>query len=100
MTRPLKLVRNIGIGLGAFIVVLVIAGLILVQTNWFREYVRGKIVSATADGTGGRVEVGSFAFDVRRFQADVNGLVIHGKEPADAAPYIRVQHVRLNIRLF
>ena len=69
MSRPMKIFRNIAIGIGALAVVLVFAALIVSQTDWFRNYVREKIIASTEDSVGGRVEVGSFRFDARHFQA-------------------------------
>jgi translocation and assembly module TamB len=72
---------------------------IVVQTDWFREYVRQKIITATETGTGGRVEIGSFSFNPGRMEAVVTNFVIHGKEPQGAAPWIRVARVQVNLRL-
>src|ERR1041385_3721596 len=99
MTLRKRLLR-IGLALLGLVIVLGIAVVIVVQTNWFRNYVRQKIITATEEGTGGRVEIESFAFSPRRLEAVVTNFVIHGKEPADAAPWIRAARVQVNIRLF
>ena len=88
MTRPVRIVRNIGIGLVGLILLLGIAAIIIVQTGWFRNYVRETIISATESGTGGRVEVGSFSFNWRALEAVVSEFVIHGKEPSGSAPFV------------
>ena len=49
MTRPVRIVRNIGIGLVGLILLLGIAAIIIVQTGWFRNYVRETIISATEE---------------------------------------------------
>src|SRR5581483_6246825 len=100
MSKPLRILRNIGIGLAALIVVVVVAAFFIVQTNWFREYVKGKIITAAEDGTGGRVEIGSFSFDPLHFKAVLTNIVIHGHEPADAAPYLQAKRAEVDIRLF
>src|ERR1051326_8089198 len=99
MTLRKRLLR-IGLALLGLVIVLGIAVVIVVQTNWFRNYVRQKIITATEEGTGGRVEIESFAFSPRRLEALVTNFVIHGKDPADAAPWIRAARVQVNIRLF
>lgn len=99
MTRPWRLARNAAIGLAGLAVLLGIAAFFIVQTGWFRDYVRAKIISATEDGTGGRVEIGSFQFDVTHLRAVVTDFVIHGKEPAGADPLVRAARVQLDIRL-
>ena len=77
-----------------------IAAILIVQTDWFRNYVRETIITATGSGTGGKVEVGSFTFNWRALEAIVSDFVIHGKEPAGAPPFVRVARVQVNIRLF
>ena len=98
MSRPMKIVRNVAIVLGSLAFVLVAAALIVSQTDWFRNYVKQKIIASTEDSLGGRVEVGSFHFDARRLHAEVADFVIHGNEPAGAAPFVRVARIQLDIR--
>lgn len=100
MTRPWKILRNVGIGLAALIVAVVLTAIIVVQTQWFRDYVRRTIITATEDGTGGKVEVGSFSFSWRALEAVVTDFVIHGKEPPGSAPFVRASRVQVNLRLF
>src|SRR5437762_795089 len=99
MTRRTKLLR-IGLGLLGLILLLGVAVVVVVQTDWFRNYVRQKIITATEEGTGGRVEIGSFSFSPRRLEAVVTDFVIHGTEPAEAAPFVRAARVQVNLRLF
>ena len=94
-----RTVRNIAIGLSAFIVLVVAAALIVVQTNWFRNYVRQKIITATEEGTGGKVEIGSFNFEPSHLRATITDFVIHGNEPAGAAPFVRVKRVEVDLLL-
>jgi translocation and assembly module TamB len=100
MSRRARLLRNVAIGFAAFIVVLSVAVIVTVQTDWFREYVKRQIVVAAEQGTGGKVEIGSLAFDWKRLRAVVSGLVIHGKEPAGSAPWISVRRIELEFRIF
>jgi translocation and assembly module TamB len=100
MSRPMKIFRNIAIGLGALAFVLAVAALIVSQTDWFRNYVKNTIITSTEDSIGGKVEVASFRFDARHLHVDVSDFVIHGNEPSGAAPFVRVAKVQLDIRLF
>ena len=100
MSRPMKIFRNAAIGIGALAVVLIAAALIVSQTDWFRNYLKEKIISSTEDSVGGTVEVASFLFDARHLRADVLDFVIHGGEPSGAAPFVRIRKVQLDIRLF
>src|SRR5882762_9177843 len=93
MSRTGRILRNIGIGLAAIILIVVVAGLIVVRTQRFQEYVKQKIIAAITSGTGGKTEIGSFSFDPSHLSAHVENLVIHGTEPAGAAPFLRVAQV-------
>jgi translocation and assembly module TamB len=100
MSKTGRILRALAIGLAALILVVGIAAIVIVQTDWFRNFVRQKIITATEEGTGGKVEVGSFSFDWRALEVVVTNFVIHGKEPSGAAPFVRVARVQVNIRLF
>ncbi len=95
-----KIIRNIAIGLAAFLVIVAITGIVVVQTDWFREFVKRKIITATEEGTGGKVEIGSFDFDWTHLRAVITDFVIHGNEPASVAPFVRAARVELDLRLF
>ena len=100
MSKPARMIRNIAIGVGALIAVLTVAALFVVQTDWFRAYVKEKIIASTEQSTGGKVNIDSFAFDWRQMRAVVTGFVIHGSEPPGAAPFLSAQRVQVDIRLF
>ena len=86
--------------LAAFTALLSVAAILVVRTGWFRNAVRQKIITAVAEGTGGRVEIGSFSLDWPHLDAQVTDFVIHGSEPAGAAPYLRADRVELRLTLF
>jgi translocation and assembly module TamB len=100
MSRPIRILRNTGIALGALIVLLGIAGILIVQSAWFQNYVKQTIITSTEDSTGGKTEIGTFHFEWRHLTAVATDFVIHGTEPASAAPMVRMARVQLNLRLF
>jgi translocation and assembly module TamB len=99
MSRRARIFRNIAIGLAAFFVVVVAAVLMVSRTQWFRDFVKQKIIAAAEDGTGGRAEIGSFTFDPLHLRAMITGFVIHGNEPACAAPYLSARRAEVDVRL-
>ena len=64
--RSLKKIALLSLG-GAIALgmALAITALILVQTQWFRDRIRERIVYELENATGGRVELGGFDFDWR-----------------------------------
>jgi translocation and assembly module TamB len=95
-----KWIRNIAIGIGGLIVIVVVAAVVAVQTDWFRNYVRETIVSSVEDDVGGRVEVGAFRFEPGALHATVDRFVIHGNEPAGAPPFVSIGRIEVYLRLF
>ena len=59
----------------SLVILLLITALIAVQTGWFRNFVREKIVSAVEEAMGGKAEIGSFTFEVGRLRANVDNFV-------------------------
>jgi translocation and assembly module TamB len=100
MSPGARILRNAAIGLAALIVVVVTAALVVVRTDWFRDFTRREIVSALEDGTGGRVEMGGFTLDASHLRARAQNLVVHGKEPMGADPFVRVRQIELGMRMF
>jgi translocation and assembly module TamB len=99
MTRGRKIAAIAGALVAGLLAVALIAGVLAVQSDWFRNMVRGKIVTAVEDATGGKMEIASFTFDARRLRAQVRGLVIHGLEPVTAAPLLRTNLVQVDLKL-
>src|SRR6516165_6481333 len=87
--------------IAAVAVVLVIAALAafaVLQSGWFHEYIRGRIIAEIERATGGRVELGRFSFRGATLTAQVSPLVLHGKEAEDEPPLLRVESVALQLR--
>jgi translocation and assembly module TamB len=95
-----RVVGNVVLGLLGLVLLIVLTAVVVLQTQWFRNYVRDTIRSSVAKSTGGRVDIGAFNFDVWHLHATVSNFVIHGKEPTGAAPFVRVGKADLRIRLF
>ena len=75
------------------------AGLLVLQSRWFYDRVRERIVAAAAEATGGRVEVDGFSFDWRRMRAEVRGFTIHGKESKEKPPLLRAAGIAVGLKV-
>ena len=69
------------------------------QTAWFKQRVREKVVRAAEQASGGHVELRSFDYNWRTLSADFTGFVVHGTEPAGAPALFRTESVRVGLRL-
>jgi translocation and assembly module TamB len=99
MSRPARIALWIGGGLLAVILVLGIAGVLVLRSDWFRAQVRNRIVAEIAKATGGSTEIRAFYFDWGSLTARVEGLVIHGTEPPGSPPLFRAQSVSVGLKI-
>jgi translocation and assembly module TamB len=81
------------------LLLLVLAGLITLRTEWFHDFVRTKMIEAIEKATGGKSEVGSYTFDWKTMTARVDNFVLHGTEPADTPPLLRAQSVTAALKI-
>jgi len=82
------------------LLLLLISGLLwYTTTESFQQMVRGRVIADLESATGGRVELGSFHVIPLRFQVEVRGLTIHGREAADQVPYAHVESLLATVNL-
>src|SRR5215472_11734014 len=99
MSKPVKITLFGLAGLVSVVLAILIAGLIVVQTDWFKNKVRERIVWETEKATGGRVEIGRFNYDWRSLTAEVAPFVVHGKESASAPPFFRADKIQIGLKI-
>jgi translocation and assembly module TamB len=99
MSKPAKIAMYCAAGLAAATVAIVITGLVTLQSDWFKNKVRQRIVSAAEEATGGRVEIGAFDYDWRAMTAEVSPFIVHGKEAAGLPPFFRADKVQIGLRI-
>jgi translocation and assembly module TamB len=89
-------------GVTAMILLLILAGSGIVLYYWassaaFEEIVRRRVIAELESMTGGRVEIGTFHWDLLHLRATATGITIHGLEAANEAPYAHVERLRLQV---
>jgi len=99
VSRARKISLIIAASIAGLAVILLVTAIAIVQTGWFRNMVRAKIVSAVETATGGRAEVGSFSFDWTHLRAVVRDFVLHGSEPPGTAPLFRARLLEVDLKL-
>jgi translocation and assembly module TamB len=77
-----------------------VAAALILNTAWFGNFAKGKIVSAIEDSTGGKVDIGSFQFQLTSLTVKIHNLVLHGTEPSSDPPLLRVSLIEVHLRLF
>jgi translocation and assembly module TamB len=79
--------------------ILAVALVYVLQSAWFRDQIRQRLIAQVEKATGGRVEIAGFDYDWHKLTGDLQGFVIHGTEPSDAAPLLRVETARVTVRI-
>src|SRR5690348_16375052 len=100
MSRPARIALKTVAWIAGVIVVILIAAFLALHTSWVSNYVRGKIVSSVEQATGAKVEVGSFHMDWTSLTFYIRDFVIHGTEPASAAPLLQIPAITVHVKLF
>ena len=99
MRRRTRIVLIAAGSIAGIILLVSLAAILVLQSGWFREQVRRRIVAEVEKATGGRVELGSFGMDWRQLRAEVHNFVIHGTEPAGGAPLFRADTVAVGLKI-
>lgn len=99
MSRLRRIALIAAIGLAGLALAVVVAAVIVMQTQWFRDKVRATIVSAVEDATGGVTEIGSFSFDARHLRAQVRDFTIRGLEQPPSPPLFHANLVQVDLKL-
>src|ERR1700730_8989812 len=87
------------LGVACLAIATVLSGILLVQSEWFKNKVRERIVAVAEKATGGRVEIGSFNYDWRMLTAEVAPFIVHGKEPASSPPFFRADKIQIGLKI-
>ena len=75
------------------------AGVLVVRSRAFHRYVLATIIEHAQQATGGRVEIGDFAFRFWGLRADLYRIVLHGTEPDPQAPLFRADRLGVGLNL-
>lgn len=100
MNRRAKLILSVLAAFAGLAVIIVVSALFVLQSDWFSNYVREKIITTAEESTGGTVDLGSFQFDWRHLTVRIRNFVLHGNEPKNAHPLLTVNLLELHLHLF
>ena len=68
-------------------------------TNDFQRRVGSEIVTVLENATGGRVELDHVRFSLWHLAIEVDGLVIHGLEAPNQAPYLAADKIQVRVKV-
>ena len=99
MARWTRIVGWTAVGLGALLLLILVAGILLVNSTAFHRYVLAKVIRQVNQSTGARVELQDFEFHMRTLTADLHGLVVHGKESPDDKPLLTIKEAKASFKI-
>ena len=78
-----------------FLAVLVVGLYFVASSSAFENAVRRRLIASLEEMTGGRAEIASFHWRLLHFEAEADGVVIHGLEDPGEAPYATIDRLRV-----
>jgi len=93
-----KLAR-VAITIAAAILALVATVVIVVRTAAFHQFVLAKVIQKLEAATGGRVEIGNFAFSWRALRIDFYNVALLGTESASQRPFFAADHLAVGVKI-
>lgn len=83
----------------SILVLLAVTAILVLRSAWFHRYALALIVSHAEQATGGRVEIGDFAFHRAGLRIDFYRVALDGTEPESAPPLFWADHIGLGLRV-
>jgi translocation and assembly module TamB len=99
VSRPWRIGIMSFAGLLLLGLLVVIAGISILRSDWFFQRIRQATVTGIEKSTGGKVELNEFHFNWSTLTAEADGLVIHGTELPPEAPLFRAAKIVIGLRL-
>lgn len=72
---------------------------VVVSSATFHRYVQARVVNAIETATGGKVDAGSFTWNLRKLEFTMRNLTIHGLEGANEVPYAHVDRLYVDAKV-
>jgi translocation and assembly module TamB len=72
---------------------------VILQSRWFSDLVRARIVEAVESATGGRAEIGQFQFEWKQLRARIHNFTLHGAEPAGKPPLFHASEIAVGLKI-
>ncbi len=99
MRRFLRIALKIFAWLAALALIVTIAAVLTLRSDWFHNQVKQRIVAELERVTGGRAELGDWALDWRLFTVRFEALTLHGTEPAGSAPLLQARSIEVGFKI-
>jgi len=88
-----------GSGLTVLIILIFLGLYLWASSSSFENMLRKRVIAGIESATGGRAEISSLRWSLSNLEADVDGLVLHGREAQGEIPYVRVSSVHVAVSI-
>ena len=85
--------------LGTWTLLFIALAIIAVGSGLANPLLRRILINRVQTMTGARVEIRTVTVGWFSMNATINGLVVHGKEPADTEPLVSAEQARVGLRI-
>jgi translocation and assembly module TamB len=98
MARHARL-KQVAISVAVLIVVLIVAAFFVLRSRAFHRFVLGEIVTHADKATGGKLQIGDFAFDLSTLHVDLYRVAFYRTEPNLGHLSLWVRHLAVNLKI-
>jgi translocation and assembly module TamB len=99
MAKWQKIVGWTTVTIGALVLLVVVAAIVVLKNPAFHRYVIAKVEQTADQSTGARVEIKNLQIHIKTLTAEIYGLTVHGTEPKDAKPLLQVPHITIGLKI-
>lgn len=86
-------------GIAAFLFLIVIAFVVVINTPWFHNYALNLAQRKASQYLSTQVQLQNFTLHLSSLSLDIYGLTIHGADPYPDPPLLELQHATVGIRI-
>jgi translocation and assembly module TamB len=99
MMKRRRVILTAFAGLAALALLCAGIALLVIQSQWFKNQVRLRIISTIEKTSGGKVELRAFDYDWHTLSVDMHDFSLHGTEPASAPPLFKASRFHVGLRI-
>jgi translocation and assembly module TamB len=85
--------------IAGLVAIFLVALAVFADSPVFQNRVRHALIAELQKSTGGRAELGRFAWNLWRLEFEADNLTIHGMEAPDQIPYLHIDRLRIRLRI-
>ncbi|HTW49414.1 MAG TPA: translocation/assembly module TamB [Acidobacteriaceae bacterium] len=85
--------------IAGLLAILLVALAVFADSPLFQNRVRHALIAELEKSTGGRAELGRFAWNLWHLEFEADNLTIHGLEAPDQIPYLQIERLYIRLRI-